>query len=147
MYSNTNSWLILPAAGVFFDAFRKWTWTPVEGVMTYDDAYINTNNVMNIATGKFTAPQDGVYQFHFVSQNYDAGHNTRVNLRKNNDNIWLATSISGTSSDWHAYVGSYMSTIVQLVKGDQIYVYKSMDPNLYDTQTERFTHFTGQLLL
>ena len=35
------------------------------GTIPWEMARLNTGNAMNVATGVFTAPQDGVYHFHF----------------------------------------------------------------------------------
>ena len=48
-----------------------------KGAITYDGAYINSGNGLNLVSGKFKAPVTGTYAFHFNSLNEDTSrHNS-----------------------------------------------------------------------
>ena len=145
--SNEKVLILLFLVSYYFDGYRKWTSGTSGGwIITYDGANINTNNVLNLGNGKFFAPQDGIYQFHFLAQIYDSGWSGKVSLRKNNHEI-IGTSMSGSSSSWKMSSPVRITAILQLRQGDAVYVLKDFGQNqLFDSDVERYTHFIGLLL-
>ena len=57
---------------VGFDC-KKNTFTHTTGIITYETANPNHGNSIVASTGIFTAPQPGIYAFHFHGQAYDNG--------------------------------------------------------------------------
>ena len=92
---------------------------------------------MNITSGIFTAPTNGVYYFSFVSISYADGTNAVI-LRKNGQNI--ATSLVPSIN----YNPSISATL-QLNKTDQIDVYLYIG-SILDDNNFHYTQFSGILL-
>ena len=92
---------------------------------------------MNLATGIFTAPRDGVYHFQFsgVADIY-----VDINLRLNGANIGVAYADVGNSG---GVVTASLQSTLQLKSGDRVDIYL-VAGTLFDN-SNRFSHFTGWL--
>ena len=94
---------------------------------------------MNLATGIFTAPQDGVYRFAFSGMKDRSGNTLYVQLRLKGNVISTAYG----PYDSNAVSSSIQSTL-QLEKGDQVDLWLE-DGTLYDTAWH-YTSFSGWLV-
>ncbi len=95
---------------------------------------------MNLSSGIFTVPKNGVYYFSFAGMKDSSDKDVVVYLRKNGVNIAKGQSsiITGFS------MLSFASTLYLKV-GESVDVYKTTG-NLTDTAEEMFTHFTGWII-
>ena len=105
------------------------------GVIRWELARLNIGGAMNLETGVFTAPHDGVYHFHF-SGNGDPSSNSFFFLRSNGVDVGIAYAKSNLDS------ASLHSTL-QLKKGDRIDLWLT-EGTLADNEFHS-SHFTGWL--
>ena len=119
-------------SGVYFFVERTSTYSTTQSVIPYERAPLNIGNAMILASGVFTAPVNGRYQFNFVA--LANGDNTGVVLRLNGGGI--ATGFGDALYDTLA-----ITATVSLQKGDGIDIYLN-NGAILDT----WTQFTGILL-
>ncbi|CAG0896084.1 unnamed protein product [Darwinula stevensoni] len=121
--------------GIYFDAYRT---TPISttGFICFDGTEVNFGNAMEPNSGIFTAPLDGIYEFHFhySSQSMTIG----VELRRNG----RTQGILYTSGEDTKMPGQ--SILLDLKKGDKVYAYLE-EGNLAKSEG-RHAHFLGYLL-
>jgi len=82
-------------------------------VVVFPNVVTNHGNVYDAKTGKFTAPDDGTYEFSFSAQsNKSQGY---ASLTKNGIDV----AIVHVNADW---IQGTRSAILDLKKGDQVWV-------------------------
>ena len=69
-----------------FDAFRNGPFDLEQSTVTYDGALVNAGNGLNISSGIFTAPYQGIYAFNFHALTRD-GAATYVKIMHNERNV------------------------------------------------------------
>ncbi len=146
------------SAPVYFYVQRNsWfntTYTPIP----FDLARVNEGNVMDLTSGKFTAPRPGIYFFSFtgvvglsVSSSYVYFFS---NLYLNGNRIgssYIEDNATNNAPVDQRSPMSFQSTL-NLKKGDQLWVviycseYSNSSSYLYDSNDYHFTHFTGFML-
>ena len=107
-------------------------------MVSWDLARLNVGNAMNLETGVFTAPRDGVYHFAYSGMKDRSTDAMYIQLRLNGDmvgNAYGAWDNNVTSSSIHARF--------HLVKGDRVDMWLKFGV-LYDTSFH-YTSFTGWL--
>ena len=107
-------------------------------VIPYEKARLNIGNGMNLATGVFTAPVNGRYQFNFVAK-ADAAIYTDVFLRVNGINIAYGIGIS-------RYDNPVITATLALKKNDRIDTWMNQGSIFDRMNGESQTQFTGILL-
>lgn len=121
------------------------------GIIPFEKTLLNIGGAMNTTAGIFTAPQNGVYSFHFSGIAYYPSYGVRVNvvfslLRNGN----IVGSSSTSSNDDDAYYTHTVHSTIELRKGDTVAMsIQNLNGGayLYDDNTNiRHTHFTGHLL-
>ena len=105
----------------------------MDTVIPWELVRLNIGNALNLKTGIFTAPLDGVYHFAFSSSNEHFEVNLRLNGVKN------GTSFASSRTD-----SASLCSTFQLRKGDCVDLYLSLG-ELYDTVRTQNSHFTGLL--
>lgn len=104
---------------------------------------LNVGNAMNLGTGVFTVPRDGIYHFAFSGMKYASTQELFVYLRVNGNNIGLAEAAQSSVVLYETF--SIHSTL-QLNKGDNVDLwFIGGHASLYDKSTS-ITHFTGWLV-
>ena len=87
-------------------------------VFVYDRIETNAGNAYNSATGKFTAPGDGMYIFHTSTAAIDKSH-CMIEIVKNDAIKDIGFADAGHHDD---RAMSSTMTILSLKKGDVVYV-------------------------
>ena len=107
----------------------------------YNKEITNINSQFT-SDGKFQAPVDGIYSFHFYALSRSDSE-VWIEFYKNED--YLASTYAYTASDW-ADAGNTL--ILELQAGDTVYVkaVDDYDNSLYGAANEIYTTFTGELL-
>ena len=119
---------------VQFYVQRNSDYTTTQTVIPWELARLNIGDAMNLATGVFTAPRDGVYHFHFSGTGDDSYF--FIYLRLNGVNVGIAHANNNYDD------GSLHSTL-QLKSGDRVDLWLN-GGTLFDN-TDRYSHFTGWL--
>ena len=125
------------SSGVYFYVGRNSPYSTTESVIPYDVASLNIGGAMDLASGVFTAPVSGRYQFNFVAQ-ADVDSGTAVILRWNGGQI--ARGYGRLLFNTLA-----MTATVSLQKNDRIDTYLDRGV-VYDCIDCYNTQFTGILL-
>ena len=111
---------------------------------------LNVGGAMNLTSGKFTAPRDGIYFFEFTGRSYFPASSSRLYLDVaaylNGNEIGRGVSDEvGTDVQYESF--SFQWTL-NLQSGDQIWLQISnISPGTYlDDNQYHTTHFNGMLL-
>ena len=114
----------------------------------FDREILNVGGAMNLTSGKFTAPRDGIYSFSFTGSAHFPASSSRVYLRVhmylNGSNIARGYADEvGTAAQYETF--SWQSTL-NLKGGDQIWIeIEIMATGVY-LNGYLYTHFSGHLL-
>ena len=131
----------LKTSPVHFYVQRSNRFSKKNSPITFELERLNIGGAMNIKTGIFTAPRNGVYHFDFsflkdVSQNF-----VTVFLRKNGVNIG-ATEASGSAN---FDLQSSLHSTLKLDSGDKVDLFEVRGGVIID-DPDHYTHFTGWLI-
>ena len=110
---------------------------------------LNIGGALNLTSGKFTAPRDGIYSFSFSGFAYLPASSSRayldLDIFLNGIQIGNGLADEATSTDVQNEAYSFQSTL-KLQKGDQIWLeIHSISTGAYLVGS-RLTHFSGYLL-
>jgi len=110
-------------------------------VLPFDLERLNVGGAMNLATGVFTVPVDGIYHFQFSGlRDYTDATGMSIGLNVNGVNTGNCYSSSLPSYS----VGlSGISASLRLKVGDQVTLFKGSGTLREDAH---YTHFTGWLV-
>ena len=129
---------IKTSSGVYFYVQRNYVFASAGKVIPYQLERLNIGGAMNLATGVFTAPVNGRYQFSFVARSGAPGVAHYCNLRVND--AVIATSYAQS----YGFNMPIVSTL-NLKRGDRVDVLLQSG-NILDFVNDRWTHFSGFLL-
>jgi len=116
-----------------------------DGVVPFDVEILNVGSAMNISNGIFTAPKTGIYHFAFSGiRDTGAGH-TFVYLHRDVGGKPEKIALAYADKHYNYATLSFTSTI-RLKKGDHVNLFLQ-DGNLYDSEDDPYTSFTGSLLM
>ena len=114
------------------------------GVIPWEYAQVNAGNAMDLKSGVFTAPKDGIYHFHFSGINYGVHNNADnstemlgVHIRRN------GVMVGKAIGSYYNYETAALHSTFQLKQGDRIDLFL-WSGGLYDA-SDCFNHFTGWL--
>ena len=123
-------------SGVYFYVQRNTTYSTNNSSIPYEFAHLNIGGAMDLATGVFTAPTNGRYQFNFVAlANADI---TGVIFRLNG--FQIAYGLRDARLD-----NPVISSTLELQKNDRIDTYLS-GGSIHDCSTCYYAQFTWILL-
>ena len=106
-------------------------------VIPWQSARLNVGNAMNLTTGVFTAPHNGVYHFAFTAiKDNQYNFDTHIYLRLNGEIVGSAFATVQIFST------SALHSTLQLNKGDRIDLWL-MRGGLFDDSTYHHTLFSG----
>ena len=128
---------IKTANGVFFYVTRNTPYSSNGTVIPYETEQLNIGGAMDLATGVFTSPVNGRYQFIFTALAAKGNERSDLVLRVNGAGIGRSVAPS------HHYTLPIVATL-QLKKGDTIDMFLQRG-SIEDT-TGHYTHFSGILL-
>ena len=114
-------------------------------VIPFEVELLNEGRAMNLKTGIFQAPLNGIYYFSFrgfcgSSAAIFSSPSHHVFLRLNGKTV-----ATGVSSSLGGYTFSLECTL-KLKKGDRVDIKKGKSGALMDNSNEHLTHFSGHLL-
>ncbi|XP_062400309.1 complement C1q-like protein 4 [Sardina pilchardus] len=110
-----------------------------DDVLKFTDVVMNVGGAYDAATGKFTSPQAGVYQFSF---NILKGwQRLQVELVSGDKVVATAVAVDMLATD-----SAHGSALLQLAKGDQVFLRLSDSEKTRVDSGSRFSTFMGSLL-
>ena len=118
---------------VYFYVQRNSSFSTV-GSIPFELAQLNEGSAMDIDSGVFTAPGDGIYHFSLSGIKGNLSQILRIKLRLNGEMIGSAF----TTKEWATY---HLESILQLKKGDRIDLF--LDKGTCFDDEEHWTHFIG----
>jgi len=121
---------------VIFDAVRTEDWLGQDGFIPFSKLNVNVGGGMDINSGKFTAPESGLY---FFSINVYGAPRDAVVLSIRANEFQEIASCSGVGK-------ASQSCVVDLDEKDTVGVYVNEKSKLTDNDKNRFTHFIGFLM-
>ena len=126
---------------IIFSAYKQDNTGTFDGDVTYNVLVENVGGGMDIETGVFTTPQDGLYTFSFSGETYNAGSYTYVRIYKNGAEEFVNRNDQGSDENWGQISHTWLS---DLKVGDKINV-KVTDGYMYSNSIHRIT-FNGYLV-
>jgi len=127
---------------VHFFVQRRSDFALANVVIPFDLERLNVGGAMNLATGVFTVPVDGIYHFEFSGLR-DIADATGMNIYLNVNGV--STGTCHVTNLPNYFVGlSGISASLRLKTGDQVTLFKSV--GTLNDDTNHYTHFTGWLV-
>lgn len=109
-------------------------------IIPFELERLNVGGAIDLETGVFTAPVDGIYHFEFSGVKHKSANYFYVFLQLNGDNVGFAMT--------HQFTGSYDSVSLtasfRLKTKDLVNMYSYGASVLFDDGNQQ-THFTGWL--
>ncbi len=121
---------------------KRETLLKANGTISFEVEELNVGKAMNLATGLFTAPVNGIYHFEFSALKYSDKISSFVHLYVNGVKIG---SSYADAHDGHYIAHSGISASLRLSTGDRVWLNKTSGV-LDDYENDHFTHFTGWLM-
>ena len=112
--NNYISGSFVSGSSVIFEANRT-AGNVSSGVILWNNVLLNVGSHYNSSTGRFTAPTDGMYEFHFGGIKNNVSGVTRLNLRKNG-----AFQIQNRLAEGDVYNQTYITTFLSLSASDYV---------------------------
>merc|ERR1712156_1385464 len=130
--------------GVYFNAYRTRAYDGGgEENLTFQGTYCNVGGGLDIDTGIFTCPCGGTYMFQFHIATHD-NKKALLSIRKNGEEI--ASIFDQNHKDNHKNSMAGQNIILDVKKGDEIFVYAYTGTWLADFPMNHYTHWVGLLL-
>lgn len=127
---------------IHFFVQRSTNFNLTNTVIPFDIEWLNEGEAMNLATGIFIVPLDGIYHFQFSAlKSVNASTNTFVFLQVNGIHI----SASYAPSELSPYLSlSAIHASLRLKTGDQVCLFKTT--GFLADGSNKYTQFTGWLV-
>jgi hypothetical protein len=164
LFTDTQKWIgyaNVKSAPVHFYAQRNSNFGTKNTPIPFQIAVVNEGNAINLTTGKFTAPQPGIYFFSFTglarmkfkssSLIFSASSHSWLNsCLYLNGKVIARSFVQEFNSATDQFSPLTFQSTLNLKKGDQLWVEinysgSSSDFYLYDN-SDHLTHFTGFML-
>lgn len=131
----------IKSSPIHFYVQRKSAFNLIKSVIKYEVELLNEGRAMNLTTGVFRAPVNGVYYFSFRGFAIGATLQSPVfaYLRVNR-------VIKATSTTVFGGITLSIECTLKLKKGDQVDTKKGPHGKFEDNNIEHLTHFSGSLL-
>jgi hypothetical protein len=117
----------------------SFTLTGIDDVVKFDDVRVNRGQGYNPSTGVFTAPRKGLYHISCVIMAYSS-HHVYYQLNKND-----AVYIKGYSNT-SGYATSTISDVVEMKKGDRVFVKHRLTSSAQKILGDHHTTFSGYFM-
>ena len=136
------------SSSVNFYVQRSSDYSTINTPISFDVVRLNVGGAMNTATGKFTAPRNGIYSFSFTGLGQLAASSSRVVLDVAmylNGNI-IGRGVADETGTADQYETTSFQSTLNLQKGDQIWLeIWQLSSGMY-LRGQDSTHFSGYLL-
>lgn len=129
------------SSNVHFYVQRRSSYGRGKSVIPFEIERLNFGNAMNLATGVFTAPRNGLYHFAFSALKDLSKTSLNVHLRLNGN--WVGMARADDLVDY-SLTCSFQATL-KLIAGDRIDLFLDQG-TLLDVNKWHHTHFTGYLV-
>ncbi len=126
---------------VHFYVQRSSVYSINNAIVQFDMERLNVGEAMDMNTGIFSAPVDGIYQFEFSGIKDSPQTALYIFLQVNGANIGVAHATSSVSGAFQ----SVLHASLKLKAGDKVTLYKTTG-TLYNAVDFYYTHFTGRLV-
>jgi hypothetical protein len=104
------------SAPVYFYVQRSSEFAILNTPIPFTVARVNEGNAMNLATGKFTAPRNGIYFFAFTAEvNFPADSSSYVDLYKHRQQSKRTgdSTVNVKLKNWRSSLGSDLEDVVR----------------------------------
>ena len=132
----------MKSKSVHFFVQRRSDFALANVVIPFDLERLNVGGAMNLATGIFTVPVDGIYHFEFSALR-DSTDSTSMNIGLDVNGVRTGTCYV-TSLPNYFMALSGISASLKLKIGDQVTLFKSA--GTLNDGGSHYTHFTGWLV-
>ncbi len=126
---------------VHFYVQRTSSYSFNNAVIQFDRERLNIGGAMDMNTGIFFAPVNGIYQFEFNGVKDTSTNYLYIYLQVNGANIGVATAPGNVG----ALLESVIHASLELKAGDRVALFKTTGI-LYDAIDNYYSHFTGRLV-
>lgn len=126
---------------VHFYVTRKSSFETI-AIIPFEEEQLNVGEAMNLETGVFTAPVNGLYHFEFAGASSSLVGFLAINLQVNNNSVGRASN--SHPLDEYGYIS--LTSSFRLNANDKVNLYLS-GGKLFEINTiPHWTHFTGSLI-
>jgi len=129
--------------GVYFSAFRTGAYSGGGENLTFNGAYCNAGQGLDVDTGVFTCPIGGTYMFQFHLATHD-NKKALLSIKVNDKEI--ASVFDQNHKDNHKNSMAGTNVVHEVKRGDQVTLYAYTGTWLADFPANHYTHFVGLLL-
>ena len=135
---------------VYFYVQKNVSHTVHNSKIPFELTRLNIGGAMNLSSGTFIAPRNGIYTFHFssLSRHPTSSSSCYVIIYLMLNGIRIGSSDTHISNSNNSYYSQSLHSTLELKVGDEVwllYTSTSSGPYLHDNENYH-THFTGYLL-
>lgn len=136
---------------VYFYVQRRHSFDKTNTPIPFEFERLNIGEAMNLTSGKFTAPRNGIYSFSFIGLAYfpasSSNHELSVKLYLNNN--YIARGYADELGTGYQHDSLSLESTLNLQAGDQIWLQidtMEKGTNLFESGGNYQNHFSGWLL-
>jgi len=129
--------------GVYFSAYRTGAYSGGGENLTFNGAYCNAGNGLDVEGGVFTCPIGGTYMFQFHLATHD---NKKALLSIQVNGKEIASVFDQNHKDNHKNSMAGTNVVHNVKRGDKVTLYAYTGTWLADFPANHYTHFVGLLL-
>lgn len=128
------------SSSIHFTVQRKTDFNLTNVVLPFEYELLNVGNAMNLVSGVFTAPVDGIYHFEFSGMK-DSESPAQIYVSLQVNGVTIGTSYA-SNLNYHLFL-SGINASTRLKRGDEVRLYKTTG---ILNDNSHFTHFSGWLV-